>query len=164
MYAELSSAVASAKAALELAQAAKGLANFNELVAAVSEVNTKLMAAYDLGFAAQEKLLGLTEQIALLKTELAQIKEIGSGAEDYTLANIGAGVFAYVYTPQGAGNKPKHLACIKSFTEHRIGILQDEHRVYRCALCSATISPITNGGKTSLEQAYEHCASAVAAQ
>ncbi len=38
MYAELSSAISSAKAALELVQAAKGLASFNELAAAVSEV------------------------------------------------------------------------------------------------------------------------------
>lgn len=55
MYAEISSAIVSAKAALELAQAAQGLANFNELVSAVSEVNTKLMAAYDVAFASSEK-------------------------------------------------------------------------------------------------------------
>ena len=164
MYAELSSAVASAKTALELAQAAKGLSNFNELVAAVSEVNTKLMEAYAVGFAAQEKLLALTEQVAELKLEITELKTMRDSSADYALTNIGAGVFAYVYLPREDLGRPKHLACIKSFNEHGLGVFQDEHRWYRCVLCKDTIAPMTNGHKTTLEEAYQCASSARAAQ
>ena len=42
MYAEINAAVQSAKALFEVVKANKGLAEYNEIVAAVSEVNTKL--------------------------------------------------------------------------------------------------------------------------
>ena len=45
MYAEISAAITSAKAALNIAKSAHDLSNYNELVAAISEVNTKLMDA-----------------------------------------------------------------------------------------------------------------------
>ena len=155
MYLEISSAIASAKTALELAQAAKGLANFNELVAAVSEVNTKLMAAYDVAFASQEKALKLSEEVRALKDELMGLKDRQAQAEEYELADVGGGVFAFLYKPTVQSAKPRHLACVKSFSEHGVGILQDEHTKYRCSLCSHTIAPVTNGHKTSITEAYE---------
>ena len=155
MYAEISSAISSAKTALELVQAAKGLANFNELVAAVAEVNTKLMTAYDVAFASQEKALKLSEAVSALKDELVKLKDLQAQSKDYELADLGAGVFGYLYKPRVQTTKPRHLACVKSFSEHGVGILQDEHTVYRCSLCGHGIAPITNGHKTSIAEAYE---------
>jgi hypothetical protein len=155
MYAEISSAISSAKTALELVQAAKGLANFNELVVAVAEVNTKLLAAYDVAFASQEKALNLSEQVSSLKEELVKLKDLQAQAEDYELADLGAGAFGFLYKPRLQTTKPRHLVCVKSFTEHGVGILQDERTVYRCALCGHAIAPFTNGHKTSIAEAYE---------
>jgi len=154
MYAELSAAVSSAKAALELAQAAKGLANFNEVVAAVSEVNTKLMAAYSVSFAAQEKQVALLEQVAALKAELVELRSKQDSASDYKLIDAGSGVFAFAYKPAGEPTKPPHLACVKSFTVHGLGILQDEHRHYKCSVCGEETCPVTSGHKSTLEEIY----------
>ena len=159
MYAEISSAITSTRAALELIKAAKGLANFNELVAAIAEVNTKLMTAYDVAFASQEKALKLSEQVSTLKEELIKLKDLQAQSEDYELVDLGAGVFGFLYKPIVQTAKPRHLACIKSFTEHRVGILQDEHTVYRCSLCGDTIYPVTQGHKTSISEAYEKASS-----
>lgn len=159
MYAEISSAISSAKTALELVQAAKGLANFNELVAVVAEVNTKLMAAQDVAFASQENALKLSEQVGALKEELMKLKDLQAQAEDYELADLGAGVFGLLYKPRVETTKPRHLACVRSFSEHGVGILQDEHAAYRCSLCGFKISPVTNGHKTSISEAYERAQS-----
>lgn len=159
MYAEISSAISSAKTALELVQAAKGLTNFNEIVAAVAEVNTKLMAAYDVAFSSQEKALSLSEEVRALKDEVVKLKDRQAQAEEYELADVGGGVFAFLYKPRVQGYKPRHLACVKSFSEHGVGILQDEHTKYRCSLCHDTIAPVTNGHKTSIQEAYEKASS-----
>lgn len=45
MYAEISAAIQSVKTVGELAKAASSIANHNELMAAVSEVNARLMDA-----------------------------------------------------------------------------------------------------------------------
>lgn len=155
MYAEISSAISSAKTALELVQAAKDLSNFNELVAAVSEVSAKRMDAHDVAFASQEKALKLSEQVSSLKDELVKLKDLQAQSEDYELADLGAGVFGYLYKPRVQTKKPRHLACVNSFSEHGVGILQDEHMRYRCSLCGHTIAPVTNGHKTSIQEAYE---------
>ena len=155
MYAEISSAISSAKAALELVQTANDLNNFNELVAVVAEVNTKLLAAYDVAFASQEAALKLSEQVGALKDELVKLKDLQAQSEDYELADLGAGVFSLLYKPRVQATKPRHLACVNSFSEHGVGILQDERTRYRCALCGHTIAPVTNGHKTSIAEAYE---------
>jgi rRNA maturation endonuclease Nob1 len=155
MYAEISSAVNSAKTALELVNAAKGLANFNELVTAVAEVNTKLLAAQNVAFASQESALKLSEQVNSLKEELLNLKALQAQSEDYELADLGAGVFGFLYKPKVQTTKPRHLACVKSFSEHGLGILQDERTKYRCTICGHTIVPFKNGQKTSIAEAYE---------
>jgi hypothetical protein len=155
MYAELSAAITSTKAALEIAKAAHGLAKFNELVAAISEVNEKLIAAQGVALSSQEKLLSLSEQVATLKEELAKLKGRQVDAEDYKLQDVGGGFFAYVYKPAVPGSKPRHWACVKSFTEHGLGILQREQYCYKCALCGAEIVPYAAGSLVAIEEAYE---------
>jgi hypothetical protein len=154
MYAELSSAIASAKTALEIAKAAHGLAKFNELVAAISEVNEKLFTAQSVALASQEKQLLLSEQVSALKEELVKLKELQAQAKDYALQDVGNGVFAYVYKPAVQAGKPRHWACVKSFSEHGLGVLQREQYCYKCSVCSSEIEPLCGGGLTSIDEAY----------
>ena len=72
MFAEISAAASSAKIALELVKAANKLANYNELVAAVSEVNAKLMDATVIALASQEKQSTLADEVRALKQELVK--------------------------------------------------------------------------------------------
>lgn len=155
MYAELSSAIASAKAALEIAKAAHGLAKFNDLVAAISEVNEKLIATQGVALSSQEKLLSLSEQVGALKEELVKLKALQAQSKDYALQDVGLGVFAYVYKPAVQVGKPRHWACVKSFGEHGLGILQREHESYKCSVCGSEIEPYAAGGLVSIDESYK---------
>ena len=70
MYAEISAAIQSARALGELVKAAHGLANYNEFITAISEVNTKLMDATAIALAGQEKQSALANRITELENQL----------------------------------------------------------------------------------------------
>ena len=158
MYAEISAAISSAKTALDLAKAANGLANFNELVAAVSEVNSKLMAATAVALGSQEKQAALIEQVAALKEELRGLRDWEVQAKDYTLQAVGVEQqhFAQVYKPVGPSSKAKHWACAKCFQDQKLYVLSAHKRFsYRCPTCGTEIAPIIPGGSLApIESAY----------
>jgi len=54
MYAEISAAIQSAKVLGDLVRAAHGLANYNEFVTAVYQINAKLMQATGVALASQD--------------------------------------------------------------------------------------------------------------
>jgi enamine deaminase RidA (YjgF/YER057c/UK114 family) len=159
MYAEITSAVASAKVALDIAKAAHGLANYNELVAAVSEVNTKLMAATTVALASLEKQLALNEQVGALKEELVKFNSWERESQDYVLQAVGVQKrhFAQVYKPAIQSAKARHWACVKCFQERKIHVLSAQGlHTYACPNCKAEISPIVQGGTPApIESAYE---------
>jgi hypothetical protein len=71
MYAEIVSAIESAKTLRELLKAASSLSNYNELVAAVSEVSARLMDATAVALASQEKQSELAQQVASFRRRSA---------------------------------------------------------------------------------------------
>ena len=79
MYAEINAAVQSAKALFEVVKANKGLAEYNEIVAAVSEVNTKFMSATGVALASQEKQMSLTNRVSELEKEIVKLKNLERG-------------------------------------------------------------------------------------
>jgi hypothetical protein len=70
MLAEFQAALQSAKALSDIAKASRGLANYNELATAVSDVNVKLMAATAIALSAQEKQAAQNSRINHLEDEL----------------------------------------------------------------------------------------------
>jgi len=99
MYAEINAAVQSAKALFEVVKANKGLAEYNEIVAAVSEVNTKLMSATGVALASQEKQMALTNRVSELEKEIVKLKNWEREAERYQLTETCAGVFNLAVKP-----------------------------------------------------------------
>ncbi len=97
----------------------------------------------------------LSEEVRALKDEVVKLKDLKAKSEDYELADTGGGTFAYLYKPIMQGAKPRHLACVKSFAEHGVGILQNEHTHYRCSLCGAEISPVFQGHMPSVQEVYD---------
>ena len=83
MYAEISAAIVSAKTALNIAKSAHELSNYNELVAAISEVNTKLMDATTVALVSQEKQSALTSRITDLEEKLREIEDWESQIKRY---------------------------------------------------------------------------------
>jgi hypothetical protein len=119
-------------------------------------VYSKLLEANNVAFASQEKSLKLTEQVSALKEELMKLKDLQAQAKDYELADLGGGVFGYLYKPAVQTGKPRHLACVKSFSEHGIGILQNEYNQYRCSVCKATVAPLLEASMPSIDKIYEY--------
>ena len=160
MFAEISSAITSAKTALEIAKAANGLTNYNELVAAVSEVNSKLLDATAVVLASQERQSALMDEVRALKDELAKMRRWDEVAKEYRLQAVGVEKrhFAQIYRPAIEGAKARHWACAKCFQEQKLYILSaaDNRYTYQCPNCKTEISPIVQGaGLAPIETAYE---------
>jgi hypothetical protein len=139
MYAEISSAYASAKIALEIAKGANSLANYSELVAAVSEVNTKLMDATAVALSGLEKQAALTSEIADLKEKLREAENFQGKMQNYNLHELETGVFAYRYEPVVQSSEPTHYLCPDCVNNRIPTILQPGSGALHCHVCKTAM-------------------------
>jgi len=134
MYAEISAAIQSAKALGELVKAAHGLANYNEFVTAVYEVNAKLMDATAVALASQEKQSSLVNRVAELENELREIKHIEADLQRYQLTGFPFGGYAYSIKPGMDNGEPHHYLCATCMNQRKKSILQPSGQGFlRCA-------------------------------
>lgn len=143
MYAEISAAISSVKAAAEIAKAANNLANFNEVVTALSEVNTKLLEATAVALASQEKQAELISRVAALEKELSEIKSVQSARERYTLQTLSSGALVYGLIKEKANGEPHHYVCThcmdRGFPQRLQPVQQGTFLFYVCHSCSARV-------------------------
>ena len=140
MYTEIAAAVASAKTALDIAKAAHGLSNYNELVAAVSEVSTKLMDATTVALASQEKQAALANEIADLKDKLREVENWESQMQRYSLQALPAGALAYALKPDMQQGQPMHYLCTACVDNKKKTTLQPHGRLFHCPECKTSIA------------------------
>lgn len=124
MFSEISAAITSAKALSELLKSAHELANYNELVAAVSEVNAKLMAATAVALASQEKQSLSAERVRELEQAIAESKNWQGTMERYALVEFPTGNLAYRLKPELASGEPSHHLCAACVDQRMISKLQ----------------------------------------
>ncbi len=145
MFSELQLASQSVQALGTLLKAASGLANYNEIVAKVSEVNSKLMAANAVALASQEKQSDLAVQIAALEREVGQLKDWQAEAQNYGLREVAPGVFAYLLRSYVGKLASAEKLCANCFNQGSRSLLQQQHvEVGRqlsliCHRCKATV-------------------------
>jgi hypothetical protein len=154
MYAEISAAVASAKTALEIAKAAHGLSNYKELVAAVSEVNAKLVDATVVTLASLEKQSALNSEIAALKEKLREVENWESQMKRYRLHAFPTGALAYALQPGMEQGEPLHYLCASCVDKKQKSTLQPHDRWLRCQVCKVEIEfqdlpPSSSRGRNS---------------
>ncbi len=140
MYAEISAAITSAKTALDIAKAANGLANYNELVSAVSEVNTKLMQATTLALASLEKQSALTTEIAELKEKLREVEDWDGLMKRYALQAFPTGALAYALQPGMEQGQPLHYLCTACVDKKKKTTLQPSGRLLHCPECNTNLA------------------------
>lgn len=140
MFAEISAAVTSAKTALDIAKAAQDLSNYNELVSAVSEVNTKLMDATVVTLASLEKQSALTKEMAELKERLREVEDWESQMKRYKLHAFATGVLAYALRPGEENGEPMHYLCITCVDKKKKTTLQPQSRALHCPECKLNIT------------------------
>lgn len=136
MYAEISAAIASTKTALDIAKAAHELSNFNELVAALSEVNAKLMQATAVALASQEKQSELTDEIAILKDKIRKNEDWEAQMQRYQLIQFPTGALVYAVKPGMEQGQPTHYLCASCVDKRQKSTLQPHARSLRCNVCS----------------------------
>lgn len=140
MFAEISAAVTSAKAALEIAKAAHGLSNYNELVAAVYEVNAKLMEATTVALASLEKQSALTSEIADLKEKLREVENWEGQIKRYKLHEFPeTKALAHVLQPGMENNEPLHYLCTACVNKREKTVLQPNGIYLFCPVCKDNI-------------------------
>lgn len=139
MFAEISAAVTSAKTALDIAKAAHGLSNYNELVTAVSEVNAKLVEATVVTLASLEKQAALTSEIAELKEKLREAEDWEGQMKRYKLHTFPTGALAYALQPGMEEGQPMHYLCTACVDKKKKTTLQPDGRALHCPECKTTI-------------------------
>ena len=144
MYAEITAAVQSVMALNQLIKAASGLKNFNELVAAVSEVNAKLMEAQSAALFAQEKQSSLANRINELEKEIMDFKNWEHDAQRYELCEIASSVLADKLKPGVQPSEPAHMLWANCYSKRQKAILQltnesDFGRWYICHNCKSEV-------------------------
>jgi len=145
MFAEISAAVTSAKTALEIAKAAHGLSNYNELVAAVSEVNTKLVEATVVALSSLEKQSMLSSEIADLKEKLREVENWESQIKRYKLHEFPkTKALAYALKTDMDQEEPLHYLCTTCVSKREKTILQPQGRLLLCPVCKINIETQTS--------------------
>ncbi len=139
MYTEISAAIQSAKTLGELLRAAKSLANYNEVVAAVSEVSTKLMEATAVALRSQERESELLARIQALELELSSLHQSRQLAESYLLHKFETGALAYALKEE-IDSVPSHYLCAQCTDKGSHSKLQPEGSyILVCHSCEAKI-------------------------
>lgn len=128
----------------DLIKANRSLRNFNELVAAVAEVNIELVAAHTALLACQKEQLTLSKRVGELEQEAVKLKNWDRERERYQLTEITTGVFAYGLKPGMETSEPSHHLCANCFAKYEKAILQIDHTLggeslIRCLRCDTTL-------------------------
>lgn len=140
MFAEITAAVQSLRTLGELAKAASSLANQQEIVMAVSDVNIKLMEAITVALASQERHSALLARISELEQEISELRIKQSAAEKYSLHKFLTGAFAYRLKDEYEVMQPRHYLCAKCHDSGTHSKLQPwGSRRLKCTTCQTVI-------------------------
>jgi hypothetical protein len=140
MYAEIVGAINSVKIVNDLLKAAHTLSNYNELVAAVAEVNAKLMTASTVALESQEKQATLAQRVGELEKEIVKLKNWKRKAKRYQRTEIAPSVFAYDLKPGMEHGETAHHLCANCFEKGEESTLQADAAgtkvyTYSCPRC-----------------------------
>ena len=144
MIPELLGAAQSVQTLAALLKSATSLANYNEIVLAVSEVNSKLMQANATALESQERQAELARKLKEVEEQLAELRSWKKQAENLTCVQIGEGVFAYVGPSQSSFQaQPKY--CANCFLHNEPSILQESREDRRliglnCQRCKLKVA------------------------
>jgi len=126
MLPEISAALQATKILYDIAKANKELTNYNELVAAVSEVNAKLIDANTAALASQEKQSFLSDRVRELEKKLMEFENWESEIQKYKLHKFPSGAFAFELKPEMQQTEPLHYLCETCVAKRQTSIMQPD--------------------------------------
>ena len=145
MIPELLGAAQSVQTLAALLRSATSLGNYNEIVLAVSEVNSKLMQANATALESQERQAELGRKLKEVEEQLAELKSWKKEAEKLTCVQIGEGVFAYVSPVRNTSFQAQPKYCANCFLQNSPSILQESREDRRliglhCQRCKQKVA------------------------
>jgi hypothetical protein len=137
MYPEFTAAVQSVKTLIDLIKATQGLPNSNELLAGVSDVETKLMNANAAALASQDKL---AQQVRELETQLGNIEDWKTQMQSYELVEFPTKALAFKLKAVTTDGVPMHYLCTACADKKKMTTLQPRKRFLHCPECKSLIA------------------------
>jgi hypothetical protein len=144
MIPEIIAASQSVKALGELLKAASELKNFNDFVAAISEINAKLMDAQVAALSSQEKQSALAKRICELEQKIVELENWNHESERYQLTSLASDILVYTVKPGKENGEPPHKLCARCYNERKKSILQRKDKsmsgtTFICHTCNSEI-------------------------
>lgn len=127
MLEQLILASQSVQALGNLLKSASTLSNYNEIIAAVSDVNSKLMAANTVALTAQEKQADLAKRLEESERSLALMRDWSRMAETYELFEVARGAFAYLPKIRNGSIVSTEKLCPTCFDQGIRSVFQQSH-------------------------------------
>lgn len=139
-FSAISGALASLKAANDIASAMVGLRDAAAFQAKLIEFQSKIIEAQQMTLAAQEERASLLQRIRELEAKTMALETERRELERYQLKDFGGSTFAYELKETEAHGQPIHRACPNCFKKGHISILQfrsqsDGQDYYDCYPC-----------------------------
>jgi hypothetical protein len=139
--AEISAAITSFRASIDIAKAMIGLRD-DELFRKKSlELNAAIADALEKSIAARESYAAQLQRINAMEAEIANLKAWDAEKQKYELKpNFGGGV-AYMMKPEARGSEPPHWLCPQCYSNGKKGFLVPAdhgggiHKSCRCLEC-----------------------------
>lgn len=140
---EIAGALASLKAASEIAKAMIGLRDATAIQLKVIELNGEILSAQSSALSAQEAQSALLQRVGNLEKEIADLKAWDAEKERHELKEVHPGSFAYALKPDSGSTEPPHSLCARCFNEGHKSILQKATHTMKdwlhCSRCKAEI-------------------------
>lgn len=145
MIPELLGAAQSVQVLASLLKSATSLANYNDIVLAVSDVNARLMQANALALASQEQQSELGRRLKEAEAKLAQLQEWHREAAGLECIQVGEGVFAYLSRQRGSRYQAQPKYCANCFLQNQPSLLQESredrrHIGLHCPRCKLKVA------------------------
>lgn len=120
----IGSALASLKAAKDIAEAMIGLRDAAAFQQKQIEFQSKIIDANNAAFAAQEERSTMLDRIRELEAKVAKFEAWEAEKQRYKLHELPPGVFVYVLKPEMAAGEPPHRLCAACLNSGKKAILQ----------------------------------------
>lgn len=138
MYTEINAALQSVKVISDWLNANRSLKNYNELLIAVTEVNSKLLSAQEKLSSCFDKQKSLSERVADLEKEIAEYKNFNEEIGRYKLHELKSGMLVYALQPEHANGDPMHYLCNNCVENGKLSKFQSVNGKYLfCQTCKA---------------------------
>jgi hypothetical protein len=145
--AEISAALTSLRAALDITKAMIGLRDAEAFRSKSIELQGLILESLDKAINSREAYSAQLDRIRALEAEVTSLKDWNADKQNYELKPIGGGAVAYMLKPDKRGSEPPHWLCPTCFAKSQKSFLNPTgasiysgSSIYKCITCGTQLS------------------------